>query len=69
MIPTLLAATYDDFKDIAAANDDPITDVANAVHYLASTNDLTDPDLNQLLYFLASYKYYAPAMTDAEASK
>ncbi|MFT5704800.1 MAG: microbial collagenase [Shewanella sp.] len=69
VIATILAATYSDFEGIASAANDPISDVADAVHYLASVDSLTDPDLNQLLYFLGSYKYYAPAMTDAEALK
>jgi hypothetical protein len=64
---SVLAASYNDFEAIAAAENDPITDVATAIHYLAQADDLTDPDLNQLLYFLASYKYYAEAMTDIEA--
>jgi len=66
-IASILAASYSDFEGIAAADNDPISDVAAAIHYLADADDLTDPDLNQLLYFLASYKYYAEAMTDAEA--
>ncbi|PKH56718.1 collagenase [Shewanella sp. Choline-02u-19] len=66
-IATILAASYSDFESIAAASQDPIADVSDALHYLASTDDLDDPDLNQLLYFLASYKYYAAAMTDPEA--
>ncbi|MGS0728414.1 collagenase, partial [Shewanella sp. 0m-11] len=68
-IATILAASYSDFETIAGASQDPITDVAEALHYLASADDLADPDLNQLLYFLASYKYYAEAMTDAEAQQ
>ncbi|MGS0681259.1 collagenase [Shewanella sp. 125m-7] len=68
-IATILAASYSDFETIAGASQDPISDVAEALHYLASADDLDDPDLNQLLYFLASYKYYAEAMTDAEAQK
>jgi len=63
----VLAASYSGFAAIAGADHDPITEVAWAIHYLAQADDLTDPDLNQLLYFLASYKYYAEAMTDAEA--
>ena len=66
-IADILAASYDDFASIAGAATDPISDVANAIHYLAKADDLTDPDLNQLLYFLASYKYHAAAMTDSEA--
>ncbi|MCJ8318367.1 MAG: collagenase [Colwellia sp.] len=66
-IASILAASYSDFAAIAGADEDPITDVAAAIHYLGDADDLTDPDLNQLLYFLASYKYYAPAMTDVEA--
>ncbi|CAM3236869.1 collagenase [Shewanella violacea] len=69
VIATILAATYSDFEAIASGVNDPIDDVSDAVHYLASTDDLSDPDLNQLLYFLGSYKYYAPAMSDAEAAK
>ncbi|MEW6993555.1 collagenase [Colwelliaceae bacterium MEBiC 14330] len=68
-IAAILLASYSDFADLAAADNDPINDVAEAIHYLAKADDLTDPDLNQLLYFLASYKYYAAAITDAEASK
>lgn len=65
-VAEVLASSYDGFKAIASADNDPITEVASAIHYLAQADDLTDPDLNQLLYFLASYKYYAQAMTDAE---
>jgi len=68
VIATILAATYSDFASIATAANDPINDVSQAIHYLAKSDNLADPDLNQLLYFLASYKYNAPAMTDAEAS-
>ncbi len=67
-ISTILAANYSDFKAIAGAATDPITDVSNAIHFLAKSDNLADPDLNQLLYFLNSYTYYAPAMTNAEAS-
>ncbi|PKI13041.1 collagenase [Colwellia sp. 12G3] len=67
-IAAVLAASYSDFEGIASAVNDPITDVSQALHFLAKADDLTDPDLNQLLYFLGSYKYYAEAMTDAEAS-
>jgi hypothetical protein len=67
-IADILAASYSDFKDIAGAVNDPITDVSEALHFLAKADDLTDSDLNQILYFLGSYKYYAEAMTDAEAS-
>jgi hypothetical protein len=66
-VAEVIASNYDGFAAIAGADIDPITDVAAAIHYLAQTDDLTDPDLNQLLYFLASYKYHAEAMTDAEA--
>jgi len=69
VIATILAASYSDFEGIAGAQDDPITPVTNAVHFLADADDLSDPDLNQLLYFLGSYKYYADTMTDDEASK
>ncbi len=67
-IQEILVASYADFGAIAGAENDPIIEVANAIHYLAKTDDLTDPDLNQLLYFLASYKYYAVAMTETEAA-
>ena len=67
IIPTILAASYDDFKTIAESSNDPITDVAEAVHYLAHADNISDPDLNQLLYFLGSYKYYAAPMTESEA--
>jgi hypothetical protein len=66
-VSSILAASYSGFEAIAGGDEDPITDVAAAIHYLAQADDLTDPDLNQLLYFLASYKYYAETMTDAEA--
>ena len=68
-ISAILVASYSDFAGIASAANDPINDVSDAIHYLAKADDLTDPDLNQLLYFLASYTYNAAAMTDAEASK
>ncbi|NQZ13025.1 MAG: collagenase, partial [Algicola sp.] len=68
VIGTILTAAYADFEAIAAAPDDPISDVAAAVHYLAHADNIADPDLNQLLYFLGSYKYYALAMTDSEAA-
>jgi len=68
-VSAILVASYDDFSGIAGAANDPIDDVSDAIHYLAKADDLADPDLNQLLYFLASYKYNASAMTDAEASK
>ncbi len=64
----VLASNYDGFKAIAASINDPITAVSKALHYLADADNLADPDLNQLLYFLASYKYYAEAMTDEEAN-
>jgi hypothetical protein len=67
-IAAILAASYSDFEGIASAATDPINDVSAAIHYLAKTDDLADADLNQLLYFLASYKYYGPAMTEAKAS-
>ncbi|KGJ88981.1 collagenase [Colwellia psychrerythraea] len=66
-ISEILASDYNGFKVIAGATIDPITDVAQAIHYLAGADDLADPDLNQLLYFLASYKYYSEQMTDSEA--
>ena len=66
-ISEILASDYNGFKDIAGAVNDPITDVSQALHYLAEADDLADPDLNQLLYFLASYKYYSEQMTDSEA--
>ncbi|EDP99964.1 collagenase [Shewanella benthica] len=69
VIASILAASYSDFEGIASALEDPIDHVSDAIHHLASTDDLTDPDLNQLLYFLGSYKYYAPAISDAEAAK
>jgi len=68
-VSAILVASYDDFSGIASATNDPISDVSKAIHYLAKADDLTDPDLNQLLYFLASYGYHAAAMTDAEASE
>ncbi|PKG85368.1 collagenase [Colwellia sp. 75C3] len=67
-IAAVLAASYSDFEGIASAATDPINDVSAAIHYLAKADDLADADLNQLLYFLASYKYYGPAMTEAKAS-
>ncbi|NQY49464.1 MAG: collagenase [Colwellia sp.] len=67
-IAAILVASYSDFAGIAGAANDPIDNVSQAIHYLAKADDLTDPDLNQLLYFLASYKYNAAALTDAEAS-
>ncbi|GAW94718.1 MULTISPECIES: collagenase [Colwellia] len=66
-IAEILASDYNGFKTIAGAVNDPITDVSQALHYLSEADDLTDPDLNQLLYFLATYKYYAEQMTDSEA--
>jgi len=68
-ISAILVASYSDFAGIASAANDPINDVSDAIHYLAKADDLADPDLNQLLYFLASYKYNAQALTDAKASK
>jgi hypothetical protein len=68
VIATILAASWSDFEGIASAADDPLTDVTNTLHYLAASDDLTDPDLNQLLYFMGSYKYYADKMTDEEAA-
>jgi len=68
-VAAILVGSYDDFAGIAGAANDPINGVSDAIHYLAKADDLADPDLNQLLYFLASYKYNAAAMTDAEASK
>ena len=68
VIADILAADYDGFQAIGASVNDPINDVSAAIHYLAKADDLTDPDLNQLLYFLASYKYNAEAMTDNEAA-
>ena len=68
-IAEILVASYDDFSGIAGATNDPISEVAKAIHYLAKADDLADPDLNQLLYFLASYGYHAAPMTDAEASE
>ncbi|MCJ8321438.1 MAG: collagenase, partial [Colwellia sp.] len=67
-VTEILATTYSGFEAIAGSINDPISDVSDAIHYLAKADDLADPDLNQLLYFLASYKYYSEAMTDAEAS-
>ena len=66
-VAEILASDYNGFKAIAGAVIDPITDVSQALHYLAEADDLADPDLNQLLYFLASYKYYAEQMTNSEA--
>ena len=66
-VAEVLASDYNGFKAIAGAVNDPITDVAQAIHYLAEADNLADPDLNQLLYFLASYKYYSEQMTDSEA--
>ncbi len=66
VIASILAASYSEFAAIQATG--PIADVSKALHYLASTNDLADPDLNQILYFLGSYKYNAPTLTDIEAS-
>jgi len=68
-ISAILVASYSDFAGIASAVNDPINDVSDAIHYLAKADDLADPDLNQLLYFLASYKYNAQALTDVEAAK
>ncbi|MCJ8269748.1 MAG: collagenase, partial [Psychrosphaera sp.] len=68
VIGTILTAVYADFEALAAATNDPISDVDDAVHYLAHADNISDTDLNQLLYFLGSYKYYAQAMTDAEAA-
>ncbi|AXT32896.1 collagenase [Pseudoalteromonas tunicata] len=67
IIPTILTAVYADFKGLASAANDPLSDVTNAVHYLASADNISDPDLNQLLYFLGSYKFHASAMTADEA--
>ena len=67
IIPTILTAVYDDFEGLASAANDPLSDVTAAVHYLASADNIDDPDLNQLLYFLGSYKFYAPAMSADEA--
>ena len=53
-VAEILASDYNGFKAIAGAVIDPITDVSQALHYLAEADDLADPDLNQLLYFLAS---------------
>ena len=66
-VAEILASDYNGFKAIAGAVIAPITDVSQALHYLAEADDLADPDLNQLLYFLASYKYYAEQMTNSEA--
>ncbi|WP_083494308.1 collagenase [Colwellia sp. MT41] len=68
VIAAILVASYSDFAGIAGAANDPIDEVSQAIHFLAKADDLTDPDLNQLLYFLASYKYNAAALTDTEAS-
>lgn len=68
IIPTILAAKYADFEALAGAANDPLPDVLEAIHYLADADDIADPDLNQLLYFLGSYKFYAQAITTTEAS-
>ncbi len=66
-IAAILVANFNDFSELAGASEDPINDISEAIHFLAKADDLTDPDLNQLLYFLASYGYYADALSAEEA--
>jgi len=67
VISKILSANYDGFVTISSATEDPIVDVANAIHMLAANDVLTDPDLNQLLYFLTAYNQSADLMTPAQA--
>ncbi len=60
VVNQIIASTWADWKAISTGEVDPITDVANAIHFLAAQDDITSTELDQLMYFLRNYSFYGP---------
>jgi hypothetical protein len=60
VVNNIIAGTWDDWAEITRSTPDPITDVANAIIFLAAENNINTTDLGQLLYFLKNYSINGP---------
>ncbi len=60
IVNEIIAGTWDDWAAIAQGTPDPITDVANAIHFLAAQDDINSTELDQLIYFLRNYGLNGP---------
>ncbi|KGJ91204.1 collagenase [Colwellia psychrerythraea] len=56
----IIASSWSDWSAISSGSIDPITDVANAIHFLAEQDDINSIDLDQLMYFLKNYSFNGP---------
>ncbi|GAA6171297.1 hypothetical protein NBRC116592_09670 [Colwellia sp. KU-HH00111] len=57
VVNTIIAGTWDDWAAIASGTPDPISDVADAIHFLAAQDDINNSELDQLVYFLRNYSF------------
>lgn len=60
VVNQIIASSWSDWEIISAGAVDPITDVAQAIHFLAAQDDLTSTELDQLMYFLRNYSFFGP---------
>jgi hypothetical protein len=60
VVNQIIASTWSDWSAISTGEIDPITDVANAIHFLAEQDDINNTDLDQLVYFLKNYSLFGP---------
>ncbi|WP_182440092.1 collagenase [Colwellia sp. RSH04] len=67
IVNEIIAAQESDYSAIAEANPGSIIDVAHAIHYMASLDDINDSDLLALLPYVYPYSYKYYYMPDEEA--
>ena len=60
VVNEIIASTWSDWTAIAASTPDPISDVADAIHFLAQEDDINSVALDQLVYFLRNYNFNGP---------
>ena len=67
VVDQLLTATNDEYQVIAENNPRAILTVAQAIHFIAEQNDITDTDLLKLIPFIESYERYGDEVNEEEA--
>ncbi|MCJ8320525.1 MAG: collagenase, partial [Colwellia sp.] len=67
IVNQIIAADSSDYRSIAEDNIGSISDVAQAIHFIAEQGDISDTDFTQLMPFIESYQRYGEDVNDAEA--
>ena len=67
IVNQIIAAQISEYQTIAENNSGSILDVAQALHFLAEQDNISDSDFEQLMPFINKYNLYGDEVTNDEA--